>query len=750
MLSRRALLSLLPFPLLSGFRIDSDQSPLLCPCFPTPAHQFVWRNWDLVPALRIAAALQTDEGAVRRIARQMYLGGDCACSSVDPRMEFSVLRRNWFFVPRAQIAALLNVGDQDLDTILDRDAFYRSHLGPQRALPRIRLDPSVLSHNPIESFGNLRSQERPEPRFGFESKLAEPVKGFEAPPSAKPLVIAYPYFCPFGDVLGDPNWASYYPLGLLQKMSRSGVSAIWLHALLRDLAPDPLFQADYPFDPARSERLRQVIERCHHAGLRVYLYLNEPRGAHDSFYRHHPDMRGAPGRKGDGLWCMCTSSEQTRRFLRESSERLFLDHPGLSGAILITASENPTNCYSLTRHPACPRCSQREGSAVISEVVREIAIGAKSAKPDAHIIAWDWSWGIVEDDPQAKIIEALPEGVSLLVDFERGSEIEREGVRSQVDEYSLSTTGPSPRAAKHIRLAKQRGLPALGKAQIGTTWEIGTVPFLAVPDLVAKKIKAFQRAGLQEGMFSWTLGSCPSLNWDVLSLLLKQPEMPGESAVAQVASERYGQEAAGVVSQCWKDLAQIFEKYPFSTSIVYSSFVQEGPATPLFARPTNQPARILNSFDNLDWTSPFGAKIVADVFGDMGQQWSRVVQRLRAAETSMNGPARARAKSDLCVIEASGLYFDSIALLIHYYEMRDRQAPDVSAQRRNLVQQAKVAERFLALCQADSRIGFEASIGYMFLPLDIREKIAVCRYLLAELDAREHISAGNQEKRYHV
>lgn len=727
--SRRMFLSALTVPLWAGRSVESPEAPIVQPYFPSPAHQFVWRNWDLVPCAGIARALRTDEQSVQRMGQEMYLNADAACPVLQERLVFNVLRRNWSFVPRQQIATLLDFRESDLEKLLDRDAFYRSHLGSQARFPNVELSRD-FSKSSMPWFQRSIPPEAAEPRFAFEKELEQPDAAYQPPPTHRPLVIAYPYFCPYGDVLGDPKCLSYYPAGLLERMAQCGVSAIWVHALLRDLVPNPLFQDDYPFDPERPERLRRVTARCREAGLAVYLYLNEPRAAHQSFYRRHPDMKGAPGRPGDGLWCMCTSSAETRRFLRESSQRLFEDQSELAGVILITASENPTNCYSLTRHPACPRCSQREGAAIIGEVVREIAAGAKAGKASAHVIAWDWSWGIVEDDPQSAIIRALPDGVSLLVDFERGAHIIRDGTPSQVDEYSLSTTGPSERAAQHLTLARSRGMQTLGKAQIGTTWELGTLPFLAVPDLVADKVKALQRAGVHGGMFSWTLGAYPSLNWEVSRLLLERPHLSAPNAIRQVAAQRYGAAVASQVQQCWSSLSEIFRSYPFSNSLVYSSFVQEGPATPLFVRPSYRKPKILNSFDNLEWTAPFSAAHTAAIFRDMAKRWSRVVGQLRAAETGMDERQRQRAQPDLRIVEAAGLYFASIASIIDFYRMRDQQFPDRRQLRENLEQQIRTAERFLRLCETDSRIGFEASLGYMYLPLDIREKVAACRYLL--------------------
>jgi hypothetical protein len=61
----------------------------------------------------------------------------------------------------------------------------------------------------------------------------------------------------------------------------------------------------------------------------------------------------------------------------------------------------------------------RAPAAVIGEVVDQIRRGAHGVSPDARVIAWDWSWGVVEADPQHAVIAALPDGVVLQVDFER-------------------------------------------------------------------------------------------------------------------------------------------------------------------------------------------------------------------------------------------------------------------------------------------------------------------------------------------
>jgi hypothetical protein len=724
MLSRRSLLFGSAASLLQGAPRAELQ-----PYFPSPAHQFVWRNWDLVPADRIAAALGCSTSAVQELGREMYLGDGDAAREYDERLRFSVLRRNWFFVPKEQILPMIGMTGAELETLLDHDAFYRAHLSKQPDVQTIRLGSRARAGKPLRWFEPPPQTGTPEPRFAFERALAEPMA---APPRQRtrkrPATIAYPYFCPYGDILALDDYQRYYPQGLLQRMAAHGVSAIWLHALLRDLVPTKLFKPK----PHRLERLQWIVDQCASAGLGVYVYLNEPRAVREEFYERHPELRGAPGRPGDGLRCMCTSAPATREFLFTGTRDLFRSVPGLEGVILITASENPTNCYSLTRTPDCPRCSKRSAAEVIGEVVASVERGVHEAKPSAEVIAWDWSWGLIEDDPQASIIAALPKGVTLQVDFERGTPIVRLGAKAQVDEYSISVPGPSPRASAHLALAQKRGLPVMAKTQIGTTWELATVPFLPVLDLIAEKMRAFHRNGLSGGMLSWTLGSCPSMNWELVHLLSSQK---GDSSdpVLEIARRRYGRKAAPKVRAAWKIFSDAFRTYPFSNALVYSSFVLEGPAHRLYPKPSGLSARILNSFDTLGWTEPFGPERVAALFRKMGDEWRRGVELFRAAISEMNDSQRELAEQDAVVTEAAGLYFDSIAAEVTFYLERNRSNIASAEARRSLQEQLRAAERLLALCARDSRIGFEASIGYVFLPLDIREKLAACRYLLEEV-----------------
>jgi hypothetical protein len=366
----------------------------------------VWRNWDLAQVERIADALRAKPAAVQALAASMQLGPAHVPGPHDSRLRFKALRRNWDFVTYSQIETLIGIGRDQIRDMLSHDAFYSGHLGPKPDVPEIRVT-SATSQPGLDHFlGLTLAASGEEQRFGFIRELSAPAEPSRRPDSGdfSPR-IAFPYFAAYADVRGEDDFASYYPAGLLTRMANAGVNAIWLHAKLRDLAPFDVFPEFGKQSSTRCARLNRIIAEAKRCGLAVYLYLNEPMAMPDAFFSRHPEIRGAPGRPGDGLHSLCTSTGVVRKYLVEGTAELFRRAPELEGVLLITPSENPTNWYSLTRRSECPRCRRRPGAEVIGEVIEK---GIRSVKPAANVVAWDWSWGIIEDDPQEQIIAGIP------------------------------------------------------------------------------------------------------------------------------------------------------------------------------------------------------------------------------------------------------------------------------------------------------------------------------------------------------
>lgn len=554
--------------------------------------------------------------------------------------------------------------------------------------------------------------------------------------------IIFPYFARFGDALLDSEFKSYYPEGYLRRISHMGINGIWLSGVLKDLIPSGVFPEFGRKSELQLKNLNWLVEQAGKVGLGVFLYMNEPRGMPEEFFQKHPEIKGAKGRKGSGRFALCTSTEKVQRYLTEGMGRLFSSAPGLAGVILITASENLTNCYSLGRDISCPRCLGRKPFEVVAEVIEVISRGIRKVQPSAEVVVWDWSWPIIEDDPQANLISLLPSDVSLMVDFERGSQIERGGIDNIVNEYCLSVPGPSPRAAAHLKLAREKGMKRMAKIQLSTTWECGSIPFIPVLPLLGKKFENMIDHEVQGAMESWTLGSYPSVNSDLARHYYWSTDLSLEESMRQVAAARYGEEASLQIVQSWKIFSQAFGRYPFSNSVVYSSQVPYGPAHPLYFFETGRPPTLQNTRDSLKWTQPFGPDIVADQFLQMAEKWEEGLEIFRSALDKVPPVRIPEARKDFGVARALFLHYKSVANQIRFLQKRDRlesssdsswTEAEIETLKKIVAEEQELAVELFPICKADSTIGFEAFFQYIYRPHDLLEKIVNCQHILDNL-----------------
>ncbi|HXK45437.1 MAG TPA: hypothetical protein PL060_05720, partial [bacterium] len=338
---------------------------------------------------------------------------------------------------------------------------------------------------------------------------------------------------PYGDFYGRDieDSVKNHPDSYLEEIAKEGFNAVWLHCVLKDIVSCDVFPEFGRKETEQIPALNRLIEKAGKYGLKVFLYFCEPRGfrEEDVFWKNHPDV------KGQSLICrgispfsgkyyaLCSSTEKVKEYLYQSSYNLFKKASGLGGVFMITASEFHTHCYS--HYPKwrlnfadllmsewakntfeCTRCQEREPYEVVAEIIQLVNKGIKDANPEAKVIAWNWSWYIIEPDPQRELINRLPEDVIILADFERGGYRNILNKRLEIDEYSLSYTGPSPRFKKLFTLAKERNMKVIAKLQIGSTHELVTVPYIPVPYKVAEKLHRMRKMGVNGYLGCWIFG----------------------------------------------------------------------------------------------------------------------------------------------------------------------------------------------------------------------------------------------------
>lgn len=83
-----------------------------------------------------------------------------------------------------------------------------------------------------------------------------------------------------------------FPDGILRRYADMGLTGVWMQAMLYSLYP---LEAAREFSEGwekRLETLRNLVRRAGKFGVGIYLYLNEPRGMPEDFFRRMPEWKG--------------------------------------------------------------------------------------------------------------------------------------------------------------------------------------------------------------------------------------------------------------------------------------------------------------------------------------------------------------------------------------------------------------------------------------------------------------------------
>jgi hypothetical protein len=733
---------------------------LECLHFPSRMHTFIWRNWPVVAEERLASVLGTTSQNVRQVAESMGLPPQ---GTILPQWKdrgyLTVLRRNWHLLPYEQLLTILGMSADELAYSLREDDFLSAKLGQKPQCDRLAWAPPDAAaqrraaeiRRLIEQTFGAELQRPEEPRFAFVDRLSRVTRAYSprplagegtetasrlAPPQGPHFI--YSYFALYGDPLARPE-LDPYPDGLLEKLAAAGVNGIWLHTVLRTLAPSKTFPEFGAGHEKRLENLRQLVARAKRRGIDVYLYMNEPRAMPEAFFQGRPELRGV--QEGDH-WALCTSQQAVRDWLSDSLAYVFQRVPELGGIFTITASENLTNCASHGQYKRCPHCQHRTAAEIIAEVNAAMEAGVHRGNPQAKVIVWDWGWA---DAWAPEVIARLPKSVWLQSVSEWSLPIVRGGVASAVGEYSLSAVGPGPRAVGHWEAARRAGLKTVAKVQLNNSWELSTVPYLPVLDLVAEHARNLAQAKVDGMMLGWSLGGYPSPNLEVAHEFAIDPQAKQEDVLERVAQRHFGPAGASHARRAWSIFSQAFREYPFHIRVLYQSPVQVGPANPLYPSPTGYHATMTGiAYDDLQaWRGPYEPEVFAGQFAKVAEAWRPGLDELGQAVSSTPANLAGDARAELCFARAAYWHFLSVANQARFTAARSalsaasntpsQRLALVSAMKQAIAAELQAAGALWRVARENSCIGYEAANQYFYLPIDLLEKVVSCQYLMESL-----------------
>jgi hypothetical protein len=157
-------------------------------------------------------------------------------------------------------------------------------------------------------------------------------------------------------------------------------------------------------------------------------------------------------------------------------------------------------------------------------------------------------------------------------------------------------------------------------------------------------------------------------------------------------------------------------------------------------------------YDDLDgWRAVYPPDIFAAQFEKIAAGFEAAIAKLKAESAKLAGMAKEQQAltRELGVAEAAAIIFRSTANQVRFVMARRALAqaktaagkqPALAELERVLKEEITLAQRLHAIQSRDSRIGFEASNHYFFVPQDLVEKVVNCRDLLTRWLPAQRVS----------
>ncbi len=683
------------------------------PHFPNRMYAAIFRLWETVKAEKIAEGLNLPLERVKEVAKEMGLGEQKNMDVWEKRGYITTIRNTWDLLPYDQLLSILGWDQEHLEFVLKEEDFLDHKLGAKAPCEPICDEP--LTEEGEEKLANIKKvmDELPGlfdgvPSFDFFSGRE---KGTVCK-SAEGMRAIYSFCGLYTNVL-DEDISISFPDALLEAYQESGVNGVWIPVVLYQMVP---FAFDESYSVGwedRQRRLKELIERAAKYGIKVYLYLNEPRSMPLEFFEKYPELQGFTRPRDAAL---CTGQQAVVDNLKNSVQRLCEDVPGIGGLILITQSENLTHCKS--RGPkegeACPRCAETPHHELIARSVNAIYQGAAAADPNIKVIAWVWAWRSACQtwENVYKCIDLLDPNVIIQTKSEEDVPFSAGGVDAEVGDYSLAKPGPSENAKKYWEYATARGMKNCAKVQLNTSWECSTVPAMPVFDLIRKRMTGLHELGIDDVMMSWTLGGAPSVNLKVANACL---EDPSEEAYDALLAAEYGENAA-MVKEAARIFSEAFENFLPRTTVLYRGPQNAGPSTLFYPEATGLTSTMTcYAYDDLrSWCAEFPKEIIREMFYTISTRWKdglKVIEDMEDCEFKQMAWA------------GYSLMYSSY-LLVSFIMERD--AGNKAALPELVKEERENAILMYHLMQKNATIGYEAANHYYFNKTMLIEKVINC------------------------
>ncbi len=540
--------------------------------------------------------------------------------------------------------------------------------------------------------------------------------------------LAYSYQALYGDALLDGALSSY-PDSLLRAYSKLDINAIWLQGILYTMVPFPWDKGLSKNWEKRLKGLKNLADRAEKYGIKVYLYLNEPRSMPLSFFDNYPELLGVT-ENGNGT--LCTSQKAVQDYLYNGVKTICEAVPNIGGFFTITASENLTNCYSHTKEPDCPRCSKRNAGEVVTEVNRIIADAAHEVSEDISVVAWNWQWATLGDDFNDFARKLKGSGVKIMCTSEEAVKKQIGNVKTQVIDYSISIIGPGELAKSTWKTCKENGIETFAKVQINNTWECSTLPFLPTLNSIENHIEGITKQNVNNLMLGWTLGGYPSTMLEIIKNYYFISNDNVDTLELLFGSSKKA------VEEAFSNLSDAFSNFPFHIRSLYNGPQHLGPANLLFYKKSGVNSTMTGyPFDDLDcWRADFSRELFMEQYRLLSVGFRSAFNKLKKSVSENEVREMPHIKELLDVVEGATCIYESVYNQIKFIILRDSNG-SIEKIVETLNNEIECAKTMFRLQTENSTFGYESANHYFFHPVSLIEKVINCSYLIEKFSKKE-------------
>ena len=473
--------------------------------------------------------------------------------------------------------------------------------------------------------------------------------------------------------------SDFYPEPFLDRFVSEGINAVWFNApYLRDLTLTKWHPEQAEEKKRKYAKLQTIVDRCRRYGIKVILYHVIPESvSHDAEpLASNPDMRG-PVLYGHPMLCPVFSGYQ---YLYDSFHQLFSSVKNLGGFLMIVEGEGAAICPDLLmkKEAECHAKCGLTGGVIYAKLFEAVNRGIKDAAPEAELTAWfylPFHNELFEYHEEA--VRLSPEDIIFQFNAESGSAPVQLGKPRPIGDYWQCITEPSPTYKKFAGFTRKYNRRLSAKIQVGTSHEVGSIPYVPVPALTYRKYKKLQELGTTDVMQVWGTGGTPGMmNFTAGRLAFTDcGKVSEEEFISDLANTLWGKEYAQTVIKAWTVFSDTYEQnYPYANMIQYFGPIADGVNWPLYAYPSYVTLRStwgmnngIISGDNIcECLNNHTLDEVVLLLNKLSADWMSGVALLKDLGDSL----REDLKREIIRTEALGIQFTSAAHIMEFYQMR--------------------------------------------------------------------------------